>query len=309
MKLFSKNTSKKTKRELFMRLAAVLVTGVILEVVAFLSVAWFASSGNVNATGMQVSVMDMGSYDLIIDRTTYYENAEIYPYTSLFKSHLSTNEGYDLVNSSSLSSGSIIAFELYNEDDENGKRHLAPGSYGTLTFYLDTHGNDVSIDFTFDIIGYYFTYVGEEIEPSGLSVVSDASVDNFFKGHFLFFESRTGTSGAYIYDDLIEDNSFSIDTSTMSKSTTPGKTDYYEVTLYWNWPLTYEDIVDNMSTALVAKEYPIRLGNYLNEHPEYFFTRTPNGTETDEELNDWYNDADQRIGERVDFILVSISGT
>ena len=307
MKFFD-HATKKQKRKLFVQFASVLISALLLEVGAFMSFAWFSNNKIVNGTGMQVAVATR-LYDLLIDRTTDYDNAALYPNVDIVKTNLENEEGYDLTLTSTAGVAKL-AYELVNEDIVGGKKHLLPGSFGTLTFYIDTHGSDMTIDFQIDADGLKYTYENDEAEdPNGVELVTNEEIAGFIKGHLLFFKERTGaTSELYKYNDLITDGTLSVDTGSMEKCATPGKTDYYEVTLYWVWPTTYDEITDNTpeNDADPAEKYPFELRDYISDHPDYFFATNIGGDL--EELNDGYNDADQEIGMAIDFMLVRVIG-
>jgi len=308
LKKFFKNATKKQKRQLFIRFASVLISAVLLEVVAFWTVAWFSNNQTVNGTGMQVAVA-YDDYDILIDRTSVFDNASLYPYTGTVKDHLENEEGYSL-SAISTSSGGKLAYELVNEDTEGGKKYLLPGAFGTLTFYLDTHGKDKIINFEIDACGLKYTYESDEAEdPNGVEEVTNNDILNYMKGHLLLFKGRTGaTSDQYKYSNLITDNSFIVDTSTMEKCEKVGKTDYYEITIYWVWPTTYDDINDNTpeNESDPVEQYPYELRTYIDNYPGLFFATNIGGDL--EELNDGYNDADQAIGMEMDYLLVKVIG-
>lgn len=308
MKLFSKNTPKKTKRELFIRLASVLVAGVVLEIAAFLSVAWFASSGNVNATRMQV-VVACDSYDLLVDRSNPLYEADASYYIDIAKSGL-FSEGYNLSSDSTSSETTKIAFELTNELSEGDKLFLQPGSYGILEFYLRPQSDgDITVDFNINIGGYSLIY--DNLTPSSVSVVTNSAVLDYLKGHLLFFENRTGANPAeYQYSGLITNGVYSYSTNGKSKSEEVGKEDCYKITLYWEWPSTYSEIDEHTPVNNNDPEirYPYELRGYLSSHPEYFFASYQDSI-ISSELNEGYNDADQAIGMFVDYVVVSMIGS
>lgn len=113
----------------------------------------------------------------------------------------------------------------------------------------------------------------------------------------------------YRYDGFI-DGSFDYDTSAHVKCAETGKTDCYKIVLYWEWPLTYYDIAENISTTspVETKKYPAEVGPYLSTHKEYFFATVPNSNKADV-LSDAYNDGDQTIGDGANCLVLYIDAT
>ena len=92
-----------------------------------------------------------------------------------------------------------------------------------------------------------------------------------------------------------------------SKCTDPGKTDLYKIELYWEWPITYYAIHDDLSTTspAVTNKYPVETGVFMEQNPNYFYPPYATLT-TDENKSDAYNDGDQLIGDNVEFLVVRI---
>ena len=134
---------------------------------------------------------------------------------------------------------------------------------------------------------------------------------NLMNGHLLFFDDYTNSK----YSDLID---FSI----------PGeaKVDFGNtktVTINWIWPETYADIVDDNDTV-IATDYLDDVVDYIVDNENYFFydlnkskiTGLDDGELTSGAVvneNNYlpfstgYNNADQCIGENVQFVLIEIT--
>ena len=304
-----RKTSKKQRRELFIRFASVLVAGILLELTAYMSMAWFSQGSEVSGSGMQVAVSG-DSYELLIERRTEYDRSVYSGITGSggLKEKLS-DDGYSLT-ASSTSDSQQIAYELYNEFEYEGTYDLMPGAYGELILYLRPYDDSKPVNATFhlDVGGYYNRYVTDDDinYTKVLDEVTNEKVLDLINGHILFFTGREGTdSNSFKYTGHVENMTFSYSTEGKSKSTDPGKTDCYKIVLYWEWPVTYYLINDNISTNEMSLRYPPELRTYITNNRHYFFALN---FETDDlvTLSDGYDDADQLIGNSVDYVVVHI---
>ena len=303
-------TSKKKalKRDL---VSEGLLTVALLVVLAFVlfslgSAGWFASSSSgANAGNVQVAAK-LNDYTLLIDRTTTYDQTiagtPVYSGVAELKTKLHTDHEYDLTATSTEVSPKL-AYELVNESSVRvegvDEYFLMPGSYGTLTFYIQpnfpgTFTTDLYLD-----LGAYKDDYDEHDNPVILEVTNDHLLQ-FLRGHILFFTGRTGADPEdYRYSGFIDDGVFEF--TTQGNTKVPGE-DYYQITLYWEWPLTYFEIDENMSTTApaVTKRYPTDLRTFIDNNRGFVFAANQNL------LNDGYNDADQIIGEGADYFVAYI---
>lgn len=134
---------------------------------------------------------------------------------------------------------------------------------------------------------------------------------SLLNGHILFFDTCSNSK----YSDLID---FSV----------PGEAtvDFEEtatVTINWIWPETYGDIVDEDNTV-IADEYYDDIVDYIVDNENYFFYNLNKSKITDLDSGELtsnavtndnnylpfsygYNNADQLIGENVQFVLIEIT--
>ncbi len=303
MRSFGKKTNGTVKKMLILRLLFILLSGALLLFFTFYSYAWFAKSSSVHSTGMSV-VVSAETYDILIDRTTTYDTGHDYiSGENELKDHLAAN-GYSL-SATSTATASDIAFELVNEYSFENHRYIMPGSYGTLSFYIRPRiaGSGITARFSLNLGGYKY-----DLEQNEMVAITSTSVLNMLKGHILFFGERTGADHEhYVYDDLIDDGEFSFDSLGKSLCNEIGKTDCYKVTLYWEWPITYDAISDNIrsSDPYDTKKYPEELGDYLTDHEEYFFAVSLTSDKQEEKI-DAYNDGDQTIGDGAVCLVVQM---
>jgi len=309
MKLFGKKVTKQEKTALISQFIAVVLSGIFAVVLTAVSFAWFSFNSSLSHSGMQVGVISE-AVDIVIERPTEYESG----YSGIvgeggLKSVLMA-EGYSTTAVDSVSSY-LLANELVVEEATyEDKRFMVPGAYGSLTFYIRPKAGYANsrVALRMDLGGYADVYEDGE-ETSTILPVTRESVLNMLHGHVLFFRGRTGeTYDSFVYSDQIVNGHFVYDMSQHSTCTEPGKTDLYKITIYWEWPITYYAIHDDLSTEspAVTKKYPVETGVYLEENPSYFYPGSVSPS-TDEEKSDFYNDGDQLIGDNVDYFVVRFS--
>lgn len=260
---------------------------------------WLQSSRRADSQGTEMTI-EAETYNIIVDRadTRYDSYIDVSSFKDMF------DDSFDLTNSSTASS-TKLGFELHNEFRYDGEYYLMPGSYGTLTFYIEPHEGvgDITVNLNLALGGYKKRY--EENESTHMmdlvfDEVDDQNVLNILKGHVMFFTSRSGANfESYRYNGLITEGTFSYSTHGKSKSTDPGKENYYKVVLYWDWPVTYSEIL----TGISGGRYPSSVNTYINNHKNYFFASNLDKNDEDS-LNDGYNDGDQLIGDNVSFLVV-----
>ena len=311
MGFFGKNMPKAAKKGIVK--IALLIVGIcaFISMPVVLSLGWFASNNNTTANGMQV-VVATDTYDILVDRSlgilydpaaTDAESQELYPNLDALMTELSNN-GYDLAREDALQLG----IELRNDlSSASGGHNLFPGSYGTATFFIRPHDplDTSTITFSLRLTGYRDQYDAE----NHLSIVpaTNATALNMLHGHILLFASRTGADhNHYQYDGLLSNGELAF-TMNGGAGFVSGE-NYYEVTIYWEWPVTYDDITENTSTTspAVTKKYPAALTDYVSGHPQYFFASGASAVTSGQEI-DSYNDGDQLIGDNIKFVAVFIN--
>ncbi len=342
MKLFGKEVSNKVKKDLIMRLVMIVISGTIIAVFAFNSVAWFSSVSKTDVTGMTITV-DCGAFDILIVRQTAPEydrtdnEVEVYSGTSALKEYISAEEhgGYAVTDTTygdpttawaKQTDGThmSIGFELINEeeDDVSHTRFLKPGAYGYIEFYIvpKTGEKENGKIYNFDISVNGFEYVEETIRPVSVSALAEPeisnqrarmeSLDNVLKGHMLFFADRDESGN---YSDLIADYDNESDTDDVFTYTAAdgdwqtniggtGKQGYH-VKIYWIWPITYESITQGVDSG----KYPDTVDTYCSGKPLYFFDKPSSYFDSPgkiDQKSDLYNNCDQLIGDAFDFLVV-----
>ena len=342
MKLFGKEVSNKVKKDLIMRLVMIVISGTIIAVFAFNSVAWFSSVSKTDVTGMTITV-DCGAFDILIVRQTAPEydrtdnEVEVYSGTSALKEYISAEEhgGYAVTDTTygdpttawaKQTDGThmSIGFELINEeeDDVSHTRFLKPGAYGYIEFYIvpKTGEKENGKTYNFDISVNGFEYVEETIRPVSISALAEPELseqrakiellDKIVKGHMLFFGGRSGAGtelSPYVYSNLIADYDDEDDTDDVFSYTTAEG----------DWATNIGGTGKQGYHVKIYWIWPITYdaiidgvarGTYPTEVGTYHTKRPLYFFEkvlsSEGEKSNSYNDCDQRIGDAYDFLVV-----
>ena len=278
------------------------------------SYGWFSDNSNVNATNMQVTLNDT-TFELSIPRSAGYS-------TEL------TNYFTDYVTDLTTSPQSPNFFCLIEMEDD--AETIEPGSYGKITFNVVSNSVvDQTFAFNINLRGIKETY-NEEVR-----VLSDLNPNNteeaktleLLKGHIMLFSTRTsisgGNTGPYYYEDHITDV-YNYSTDNITPTYQNGKY-YYPVEIYWVWPLSFSQMVYpesdprlNTNTLISDTELRSDFIDYIGTNPNKYFYWSSNqsisytsGYEQSQSnyrvLTEGYNNADQRIGDNIRFLVVEIT--
>lgn len=209
-------------------------------------------------------------------------------------------------------------------DDESGmKNGINPGSHGKLTFYVvPKQSGELEIKFKLGITGYVEKKSGDSIS---YEKVTDEYVTSFLNGHIMFFENYDENNHRYF--DFLSDETFTR-TFKDCKADVP-----QEVNVYWVWPNTLGQILmkstdENLTEKNVlfdddSKERSI-FAEYIKGNISLFLSgdadKEQNKTVIEKILNgdkystaqlsslsSMYNDADEKIGTKVQYILVELN--
>lgn len=297
-----RDARKQIVRSAFLALAA-------LGVIVFACYAWFVSNNSV--TGKISSVLLSGST---------FELASVGS-DSVFTEN--TPEAYQVENGESWPEGnnptgkytagkSAIVWQLDSgshlnniADIEEDKRGIRPGSYGTLQFYIISKTEeDLNLNFDLELI---------PILKDGITDAEKDTLNQLIHGHMLFSYECVLDSDYNVENTptLIEynDSSFSLNFQNVREN------QEILVTMKWIWPHVLEDVKNDRLQGVCSGSSVI---NRMKTAPEYFFYNEgnpvgkPNVEGTDwnnkfQEYNDYFNAADQFIGERLQWLIVRIT--
>ena len=209
-------------------------------------------------------------------------------------------------------------------DDESGlKNGINPGSHGKLTFYVvPKQSGEMEIKFKLGITGYVEKKSGDSIS---YEKITDENVTSFLNGHIMFFEKYDENN--HRYSDFLSDETF-------TRTFKDCKVDVpQEVNVFWVWPNTLGQILmkstdENLTEKNVlfddySKER-LSFAEYIKGNISLFLSgdadKEQNKTVIEKILNgdkystaqlsslsSMYNDADEKIGTKVQYILVELN--
>ncbi len=299
----------------------VLLMMLIALIIVFASIAWFAMNKAVTADTMAIEAKG--------------ETYTIEPYgdkDGLYDSFI-TGSGVDSVIWT-LSTDDNMK-NLYSGDDEPDMQEitrldseqygLKPGDHGTLKFKIVSHSSEnISVSLNLACTGYKAQFDADNYKTAApLTEVDNVSVNNYLTSHIVFFYKDSSDK----LHMLTEEGFTESVTADQEKA----------VTLYWFWPATLKEILDAHITDLSDNDAANEVKRYFFEHPEKFLKPVGNETfdsfsvnkqdySSDEEedaaiaqnialvsgknyntYGSMYNDADQAIGDHVNYLLVELS--
>lgn len=298
-----------------------LVSGlfVLAAIVAiFACLAWFAANNRVSATGSTIAAK-ADRYTLTAEgegesdaHVGYYERSER---TDTEKQAIA---GLDTADAMTVTLGS----NLNNETAGS----LYPGARGKITFTVKPLVSDLDgVTINLSRLLKVTNIVGVVGDGGTLAPEAEALL-GLIKGHLLFF---TSCQNGY-YSGRVVDSKIRIDKSEFCKKGSSETTESKEVSLYWVWPEYFQNFVLTGNTnyyknlfaaAGDAKSDYGALQADMNEHKANYFYGAANGTSAanapavsaDMSSSDTaicsalYNNADEQIGNKVEYIQLRIS--
>lgn len=297
-----------------------LVSGlfVLAAIVAiFACLAWFAANNRVSATGSTIgakgprytlTAAGEGESDAHVG---YYERSERTP------EEKQTIDGLDAADAMTVTLGS----NLNNETAGS----LYPGARGKITFTVtplvsDLNGVTINLSRVLKAKG-----VGV-VEDGGTLASEVATLLGLGKGHLLFF---TSCENGY-YSNRITDSKIVLSPDDFCRKGSSETTEPVTVNLYWVWPEYFQNFILTGNTnyyknlfaaAGDAKSDYGALQADMNAHKANYFYGAANGTSAanapavsaDMSFSDTaicsalYNNADEQIGNKVEYIQLRIS--
>lgn len=282
-------------RSAFLALAALIVIGVACY-------AWFVSSSTVTAIVGSVTP-DADCFELASEGTAgKYDGlvpgsirvlGEAWPEISVSGTQTTQNKKTILWNMTSDNKiGNIAA------DEDEG---ICPGTNGKLRFFvIPKRAGDLRLTFRVEIIPMQIVTGGANQE---LTEASPAWKP--MQGHLLFshpiYENgmlKTNSDGNPVMELVdMKTRTFTLDFGTIQNTDEP-----IPVTLEWNWPYLKADAERLLGDDAMTN----------GENAEYLYyagtdTAFAPGTASDRTLEDYYNDADQIIGETIDYIVLRLT--
>lgn len=310
------------------------------------SMAWFYGTRQTIGGGMNFTIEDpvielrsyghSGTHDdlfQIISSSITYGTSE-----DGILGRYTTGKGKDSVNWLLSDESNMNNDEQIQWSDTTKERKeyaIEPGAEGKLKFYLVPHKSGAQTAcLNLTVTGYIAAIGADSRTVEDAKLLEDGDTDNmikdYLKHHILFYLEKDGE------DFWIKNGTFLIqlDEDTLAEQE-------YEYTLHWIWPQTFAQIALAEGDRFLNGKIPIlthplrdEILEEMTEKPELFFynslTKRPlaagdsrltqlermhpeNHTLPEEvaqdfvDLASFYNQADQKIGSRVSFILVDLN--
>lgn len=320
---------------LFAAVAAMIILGI----------AWFVSNNKVAGTGTSISASG-SDFDLAADITGAESTKGMYDELLDVPSGMKTKitEQTFLATNDTNNAITWAITDDSNLNNQTGANGIEPGSSGSLTFYIISH-KDGPLSLTLDVTLTGYGYSGEEATESSQLGTIDNKAQQLLEGHVLLFaEYDTKYYKNWISKDAEEWNKSLGEGVSLSRDA-DGKLTWtaenavketaYPVTLYWIWPERLESYI--MSAGAYTGRRPLLFPDdtYL---PQKFFTtmctvddsnryfrwkevgtfkttvtpdvlsnmRTNFNPVIYKSISEYYNLADQYLGENVRYIKLKV---
>ena len=297
-----------------------LVSGlfVLAAIVAiFACLAWFAANNRVSATGSTIGAK--------ADRYTIAAASDADPRVGYYERNERTNEEKQAI--AGLDTADAMTVTLGSNLNNETAGSLYPGARGKISFTVkplvgDLNGVTINLSRVLKVTG-----VG--VVGDGGTLTSEAeALLGLIKGHLLFF---TRCENGY-YSGRVVDGKIEIPKSEFcedGKTTNPTKKSV-SITLYWVWPEYFQNFVLTGNTNYYKNLF-VSAGDEksdygalqadMNTHKANYFYGSANGTSAagaptvsaDISSGDTaicsalYNNADEQIGDKVEYIQLRIS--
>lgn len=319
------------RREMKKLMSNLLLLVVLCMTLLMVSMAWFAMNSEVSGDGMQTTVK-ASDYELVTkgNAGTYADILAGLGFSDLgvtADGENSTEEGH-----SPLVWFMSADANLNNDDTEAADSGIFPGACGVLTFYvLPKRSGTFTIDFHLTLTPYAVSAGGDVVPyvPKENATEEQKNIAAFLNGHMMFFESATeDENGNMKYSKLLTDNMHFRRTF---ENCTEGE--LQKVDIYWVWPKLLSQLLlcdddknlggkGNLFENDDLKEYVLE---WMTTGPGDFFDGATSerileiqdtmqnmisggaySSEILSELSIYYNRADQKIGEQVAYVLLSL---
>ena len=279
-------------------LAALIVIGVACY-------AWFVSSSTVTAIVGSVTP-DADCFELASEGTAgKYDGlvpgsirvlGEAWPGISVSGTQTTQNKKTILWNMTSDNKiGNIAA------DEDEG---ICPGTNGKLRFFvIPKRAGDLRLTFRLEVIPMQI--VSNEVGTVYQELTEDSPAWKPMQGHLLFssptYENgtpKTNSDGNPVMELVdMKTRTFTLDFGTIQNTDEP-----IPVTIEWNWPYLKADAEQVLGTDAMTSAENAAYLYYAGTDATF----TP-GTALERTLEDYYNDADQIIGETIDYIVLRLT--
>lgn len=186
---------------------------------------------------------------------------------------------------------------------------VSPGMSGEISFYIiPNHTGPQTVTLHLGLAGY--EEIKDENGNSTGSKINDPVLNSLLSGHILLFQTCNNgqysnwiqgspSAGGLDYQITISNPNVEVDVP-------------WPVTIYWVWPLRYENMKSDYNGLLgtfieeqAAEKNLELIGNTGYSYSQIFLTKDTNLT-TDDSRSDAYNQADEYIGTKANYLYVTV---
>lgn len=292
-----------------------LVSGlfVLAAIVAiFACLAWFAANNRVSATGSTIGAK--------AERYTITAASDDVPHVGYYE-----RTDAEKQNIAELDTTDAMTVTLGSNLNNESAGSLYPGARGKITFTVkplvdDLNGVTINLSRVLQVTGNVVVEDGKALTPDAQTLLG------LVKGHLLFF---TTCENGY-YSGRVVDSKIRIPKNDFCKKGSSETTESKEVNLYWVWPEYFQNFVltgntnyyRNLFAAAPATptDYATLQADMNDNKTNYFYGEAGNTvaasaptvsatmSSSDAAIcSALYNDADEQIGDKVEYIQLRIS--
>lgn len=262
---------------------SLLLAVAALGVLAFACYAWFTNNTRVTGTGVSISV-EGSRFELASVGDTAPTDPSIPT-----EWYIAGGDNWSFGNKSGLITTVSHQTVLWRVDSDSNLGNLSdkgiqPGSSGKLKFYvIPKLSGELKLTFRLELV------------PQLISGAENSIVNNLLRGHLLFHYQCEGADTS----TWVECQSREFHLNLNVSENVP-----ILITLNWQWPYVLNDVVEN---AVIR--------GWMVDYPAFFFynggtvVSAPSNDDLDNHLreySDYYNNADQYIGENVSGLLLKM---
>ena len=280
-----RDARKQIIRSAFLSLAA-------LGVIVFACYAWFAN--NTSVTGEIGSVrLDGSIFELASVGSNHGAFDESLPEILKAEAGDSFQSGSGTITTASKNA---IFWQMNNTTGLNNENDtdtgIEPGFSGALQFYvIPKKAGTLNLTCQLSLIPL-------KMEESGsFTKLENDTASQFLKGHLLF---------SYTYNDNTQLVNYSTGSFPLEFEV-QNVNDPIPVQLDWHWPLLLTDVLNDESNNVTYKQWMINTPNFFFCDNGDAVTNSPDFETQFPIYNDYFNNADQYIGDNVDGVLLQLT--
>ncbi|MBQ4427847.1 MAG: hypothetical protein II881_08910 [Oscillospiraceae bacterium] len=300
--------STKLSIDLITTIIVTLIAGAV-TVAAVISMAWFASNKDVTGTDASVTV-DAELFEIGSDKRISLGSNLVSPLN---------NAGFyndiDPLQTNSNKSGIFCELEIDSYYKGEKETKIRPGSYGKLIFKILPKRDNLIFKANLSIAGIRKSGASSfEFVNGDYTNVDSATQEEVLKafkllnGHVVIYANRTESAGVVSYSNQINNPIVHLGEGEDSSIYITGaseKGEVYEVTLYWVWVRTYDELKEMLGKV------PGSETNYKVDEPElvdFLFDGITEGTaDTPATGSEGYNNGDQTIGDNIYYVISELN--